>query len=80
MVRSKANKRQSTPTVAQFLYEVMCRDGCFYVQINNQVREFVNQVCDELHKLTGVEQRVTFAYHPQANGLVERQNRQSKIL
>ena len=47
----------------------------FDVQINDQGREFVNQVCDELHELTGVEQRVTFAYHPQANGLVERQNR-----
>ena len=26
-------------------------------------------------KLTGVNQRVTCAYHPQANGLCERQNR-----
>ena len=52
----------------------MCRHGCFDVQINDQGREFVNQVCDELHKLTGVEKRVTSAYHPQANGLVERQS------
>jgi transposase len=28
--------------------------------------------------MTGVEQRVTSAYHPQANGLVERQNRTVK--
>ena len=56
----------------------MCRHGCFDVQINDQGREFVNQVCDKLHKLTGVEQRVTSAYHPQANGLVERQNRTIK--
>ena len=48
--------------------------GCFNVQINDQVREFVNQVCDKLHKLTGVEQRVTFAYHPQPNQLLKCQN------
>ena len=77
---SEANptKDQSTPTVAQFFYKVMCRHGCFDVQINDQGREFVNQECDELHKLTGVEQRVTSAYHPQANGLVECQNRTIK--
>ena len=34
----------------------------------------LNEVCKELYELTGVEQRVTSAYHPQANGLVERQN------
>ena len=73
---AKPTKDKSAPTVAQFLYEVMCRHGCFDIQINDQFREFVvNQVCDELHKLTGVEQRVTSAYHPQVNGLVERQNR-----
>ena len=45
---------------------------------NDQGREFVNTVNAELHRLTGVEQRVTSAYHPQANGLVERQNRTIK--
>jgi len=56
----------------------MCRHGCFEIQINDQGREFVNEVCKQLHELTGVEQRVTSAYHPQANGLVERQNRTIK--
>ena len=56
----------------------MCRHGCFSTQINDQGREFVNEVSSELHHLTGVEQRVTSAYHPQANGLVERQNRTIK--
>ena len=44
------------------------------IRINNQGCEFLNQVCHELHKLTVAEQRVTSAYHPQANGLVECQN------
>ena len=45
------------------------------IQINYQGREFVNSVSSELHRPTGTEQRVTSAYHPQANGLVERNNR-----
>ena len=38
-------------------------------------REFVNSVSDNLHRMTGTKQRVTSAYHPQANGLCEQQNR-----
>ena len=35
-------------------------------------------VSTQLNRLTGVEQRVTSSYHPQANGLVERQKRTIK--
>ena len=56
----------------------MCRHGCLRIQIDDQGREFVNEVSKTLHQMTGVEQRVTSAYHPQANGLVERQNRTIK--
>ena len=56
----------------------MCRHGCVEIQINDQGREFVNAVSTNLHELTGVEQRVTSAYHPQSNGLVERENRTIK--
>ena len=68
-------------TVATFLYEFMCRHGCFKVQVNDQGREFVNRVSTCLREptlLTGVEQSITSAYHPQSNGLVERQNRKIK--
>ena len=75
---AKPTEDKSAPTIAQFLYEVMCRHGCFEIQINDQGREFVNEVCKQLHELTGVEQRVASAYLPQANGLVERQNRTIK--
>ncbi|CAK9304747.1 unnamed protein product, partial [Gordionus sp. m RMFG-2023] len=43
------------------------------VQINDQGREFVNQVSNEYHKLVGTLQRVTSAYHPQANGMDDRE-------
>ena len=56
----------------------MCRHGCFEIQINDQVREFVNEVCKQLHEFTELEHRVTSAYHPQVNALVERQNRTIK--
>ncbi|CAK9292568.1 unnamed protein product [Gordionus sp. m RMFG-2023] len=45
------------------------------IQINDQGREFVNEMTTRLHKMTGTEQRICSAYHPQANGLTERNNR-----
>ena len=56
----------------------MYRHGCFEIQINDQGRILVTEACKQLHKLTEAEQRVTSVYHPQANGLVERQNRTIK--
>ena len=50
------------------------RFGCTNVVISDQGREFVNKVNDELMELTGSDHRVTSAYHPQTNGLVERLN------
>ena len=66
---------RTAPTIAQFLYEIMCRHGCFAIQINDQGREFVKEVPDELHLLTGVQQRVKGAYREQCISLVQRQNR-----
>ena len=71
-IEAKALKDKTAVSVAQFLYECICRHDVPAIQINYQGREFVNS---ELHRLTGTEQRVTSAYHPQANGLVERNNR-----
>ena len=65
-------------SVAEFLYEIICRHGCPSTQINDQGRELVNEVSNHLHRMTGTKQRITSAYHPQANGLCERQNRSIK--
>ena len=43
------------------------------IQINDQGKEFVNAVSKNLHEMTGTEQRITSSYHPQSNGLCERQ-------
>lgn len=75
---AKPLKQKDASSVAEFLYELITRHSCFDIQINDQGREFVNHVSETLHELTGVKQKVTSAYHPQANGLVERQNRTIK--
>ena len=75
---AKPLKDKLATSVATFLYEIICRHGCMKIQINDQGREFVNEVMTQLHEMTGVDQRVTSAYHPQANGLCERQNRTIK--
>ena len=75
---AKPAKDKSAETVATFLYEIICRHGCMKIQINDQGREFVNDVMTALLSMTGADQRITSAYHPQANGLVERRNRTIK--
>ena len=42
---SEANpiRKKTVLTVATFRYELMRRHACFEVQINDQVREFVNE-------------------------------------
>jgi hypothetical protein len=62
-------------SVARFVWGLMCRYGAADVHITDQGSEFQNKFDTELMRLSGVEHRVTSAYHPQANGLVERQNR-----
>ena len=75
---AKPLKDKLAISVAKCLYELVCRHGCFQIQINHQGGEFVNAVADTLHDMTGVDQRITSAYHPQSNGLCERQNRTIK--
>ena len=50
------------------------RYGCTKVVISDQGREFVNQVSRELYAMTETEHRISSAYHPQTNALVERFN------
>ncbi|XP_065671909.1 retrovirus-related Pol polyprotein from transposon 412 isoform X2 [Hydra vulgaris] len=74
-VEAKPIYNKSAEEVSRFLYELICRHGCTSIQINDQGREFCNKVSENLFDLTGTCQRITSAYHPQANGLVERANR-----
>ena len=51
----------------------MCQNA--KMTINDQGKEFVNQVAESLHIITGTKQKISSANHPQSNGLCERQNR-----
>ncbi|CAK9292346.1 unnamed protein product [Gordionus sp. m RMFG-2023] len=59
-------KDKTAESVSKFFYSLLCTYGRAKIQINDQGRKFVNEV---YHKLVGTMQRVTSAYHPQANGM-----------
>lgn len=60
--------------VADFLISLFCRHGWPEIVQSDQGREFVNEVCTTLFELTGIQHRISSAYHPQTNGLDERTN------
>ena len=78
-VEAKSIYRKNAEKVSRFLYQLICRHGCTMTQINDQGRKFCNKVSENLINLTGTSQRITSAYHPQANGLVERANRTIQV-
>ena len=51
---------KTASVIAQLLYKIMCRHGSFAVQIDDQGREIVKKVSDELNLLTDVQQRVSY--------------------
>ena len=61
------------PVVNYIQYSI--RFGCTNVVISDQGREFVNCVSQDLFALTKTKHRISTAYHPQTNGLVERFNK-----
>lgn len=50
--------RKDACSVVLFLYKLIPRHSCFDIQINDQGQEFVIQVSETLHQLTGVKQKV----------------------
>ena len=48
-------KDKSARTIASFLYEIICRNACSKIQINEESKEFINQVGKSLHEMTDRE-------------------------
>ena len=71
---AEAIQDRSASSVALFLRRLFCRHGAVSIQINDQGREFVSSVASELLQLTGVSPEITCAFHPEANGVIEKQN------
>ncbi|CAK9289927.1 unnamed protein product [Gordionus sp. m RMFG-2023] len=67
-------KDKTAKSVSRFLYSLLCTHGRAKIQINDQGREFVNEISNNYHKLVETMQRAS-SYHPQANGMIERVNR-----
>ena len=65
---------KSAHFVAKFLFQVITRHGSPRIIQSDQGREFVNEVTRHMFDLTGVDHRISAAYHPQTNGLDERFN------
>ena len=57
-----------------YIFFLFGRYGCTKITISDQGREFVNRVNKSLFAQTRTEHRISTAYHPQTNGLVERYN------
>ena len=71
-VEGRALARVSSKNVAKFIYEeVICRHGCPKRIVMDQGTENLNLTKDLLEKHR-IKQIIISAYHPQANGLVER--------
>jgi transposase InsO family protein len=69
-------KNKEAATVAEILYALFLDIGCVAERLlSDQGTEFVAAVIQDLCRLFSVDKVETSAYHPQANGVVERMNR-----
>ncbi|EXX63433.1 putative integrase core domain protein [Rhizophagus irregularis DAOM 181602=DAOM 197198] len=63
-------------TVAKFIYEeIICRHGVPQEILSDRGTSFMNKLIDELCENYQTKHRLTSAYRPQTNGMVERFNR-----
>ena len=75
----RALKEKSAKEIAKFIYkDLICRWGCSEYHITDQGREFVNSINRNLLEMCETKQRITSAFHPQANGLCECLNRSTQ--
>src|SRR5690348_5638690 len=72
----RALKNKELETVAKALWMIFCEYGTPRVLQSDQGTEFVNQALEAMKIIYGIDHRLSTAYHPCANGLVERQNKE----
>ena len=63
---------KTAPEVSKFLKSLVCRFGVMNVLQSDQGTEFCNSIVDNLELQLGFNHKISAAYHPQTNGLVER--------
>ena len=67
-------KSKNAQEIAEKLFEYISIFGPPKVLLSDQGKEFLNQCLQKLCSLTGIEHRITSAFHPRTNGLTERFN------
>src|ERR1700741_369143 len=73
---AKAISNMKAVTVAEFIYkEIICRHGVPEEILSDRSTSFINQVIKELCDKFQMKHRLTSAYRPQTNGMIERFNR-----
>ena len=73
---ARAIPNAKASSVVSFFYEdIICRHGCPKELLTDRGSHFVNEMLDSLCRNLGTKHRLSTAYHPQTNGLVERFNR-----
>lgn len=73
---ARAIPNAKASSVVSFFYEdIICRHGCPKEILTDRGTHFVNEMLDSLCNTLGVKHKLSTAYHPQTNGLVERFNR-----
>jgi len=71
----RALKSKESEVVARKLWEVFTDYGTPKILQSDNGLEFVNQVVNAMTTLYGIEPRLSAAYNPRTNGLVERRNK-----
>jgi len=63
--------------IAQAIWSIFCEYGTPRIIQSDNGTEFVNQLMQQLMKTYAIDHRLITAYHPRANGLVERTNKEA---
>ena len=66
-------------TIADALVQYFCRVGIPEEIVSDQASNFVGNLMAQLYNQLGISRIKTSAYHPEANGLVERFNGTLKV-